>query len=211
MTPRQAKAEISKLRAEVRRWQEVATRQAEALANLTAPRQQDLARPRRVTVKPGALCGDGTPYPPGVELPPPEPVPLGDGPYTVRVRLKTPEEQAEARERNQKQAEELRLKAIADRERCEAEKTAAMRVYFIQQGETGAIKIGFSRNVKGRLVSLQASHSEPLRLLAEAPGGRRQESGLHERFHTARISGEWFRPTEELLAYIRLVADRKSL
>lgn len=44
------------------------------------------------------------------------------------------------------------------------------RVYFIE-GAGGAIKIGRSTNVARRFASLQTSSAEPLRVLAEVPGG----------------------------------------
>lgn len=89
--------------------------------------------------------------------------------------------------------------------------TAKPHVYFVQQGNSGAIKIGCSKNPNQRLEHLQTAHSEPLRLLTCAPGTQQQERALHDRFAHLRVSGEWFRPGDDLLAYIRLVTDRRSL
>lgn len=140
------------------------------------------------------------PYPPGVELPPPN---VEEIPDEVRVRLRTPEEIA-ARE----QTERVRRAVEVPRS---TRITAKPHVYFVQQGNSGAIKIGCSKNPNQRLEHLQTAHSEPLRLLTCAPGTQQQERALHDRFAHLRVSGEWFRPGDDLLAYIRLVTDRRSL
>jgi hypothetical protein len=77
-------------------------------------------------------------------------------------------------------------------------------VYFIRSmSPVGEIKIGYSNNPQGRLQLLQTGNPYPLEVLATIPGeGRRKERELHERFATSRLSGEWFEPTADLLAYI---------
>lgn len=140
------------------------------------------------------------PYPPGVELPPPD---VEEIPDEVRVRLRTPEEMA-ARE----QAERVRRAVEVPRP---TRVTAKPHVYFVQQGDSGAIKIGCSKDPTKRLATLQCGHSEHLRMLTCAPGTQQQERALHDRFAHLRVSGEWFRPGDDLLAYIRLVTDRRSL
>lgn len=43
---------------------------------------------------------------------------------------------------------------------------------------------------------------EPLVLLATIPGGRAEEERLHERFDDDRDHGEWFRPSDALVALV---------
>lgn len=74
------------------------------------------------------------------------------------------------------------------------------RVYFARAGDR--IKIGWSRKVATRVVQLQTGNAEPVRLLATTPGGRALERQMHERFADARVSGEWFAATDELLTYV---------
>lgn len=143
---------------------------------------------------------------PGSRLPTEE-VEDGVGLGPPLVRLLTPEERAakqaeyEANEPARRAAEEERRSRIKGKP----------HVYFIQQGDSGAIKIGCSKNPSQRLQGLQTGHSEPLRLLTCAVGSQGQERALHDRFAHLRVSGEWFRPAEDLLAYIRLVNDRRAL
>jgi T5orf172 domain len=85
-------------------------------------------------------------------------------------------------------------------------------VYFAQQMATGLVKIGYTNNVRQRLCQLQDGGCGALTPLGTMPGGREEEAELHRRFtHLLRRGKEWFEPAEELLAYIRLNADRTSL
>jgi hypothetical protein len=79
-------------------------------------------------------------------------------------------------------------------------------VYFAQDPASTEIKIGFSRSVRSRLAGL----GRPVRLLATREGNREVESAIHHRFRHARVRGEWFRPTPELLAYIEEISSSKE-
>lgn len=143
----------------------------------------------------------------GAEAAPiPEPELTLRDPYHVRVRLLAPEERA-AKAQSTMTMEQVREHIAEQRARIRGKP----HVYFIQQGDSGAIKIGCSKNPTQRLQGLQTGHSEPLRLLTCAVGSQAQERALHDRFAHLRVSGEWFRPAEDLLAYIRLVNDRRAL
>lgn len=67
-------------------------------------------------------------------------------------------------------------------------------VYFIGTVlRAGApVKIGHSRNVEGRLRTLQTAHAERLQIFATTPGGKAEEERYHRRWHARRRSGEWF-------------------
>lgn len=75
-------------------------------------------------------------------------------------------------------------------------------IYFVQQDETGPIKIGCTTNVDKRLAQLQIGSAVPLRLLGVMTGHHAQEASLHEQFAKDRLEGEWFSPSRELLEYI---------
>lgn len=75
-------------------------------------------------------------------------------------------------------------------------------VYFIQAGDSGPIKIGYSDNVDSRLRSMQTGNHERLRLLCKVPGSYLDEGSLHKRFDIYRLSGEWFRPHYDITDFI---------
>ncbi len=76
-------------------------------------------------------------------------------------------------------------------------------VYFIQPINGGPIKIGWSSDVKRRLAALNSAHPYELTILGTIRGSVRDERRLHHRFSSGRLQGEWFEPSEELLAFIK--------
>lgn len=80
-------------------------------------------------------------------------------------------------------------------------------IYFIQEGDDGAIKIGRSKNVRGRLALLQTSNPRRLRLLGSFAGVLTDEKKLHDWFASSRLIGEWSDPTAELLDHIAEVCE----
>jgi hypothetical protein len=75
------------------------------------------------------------------------------------------------------------------------------KIYFIQSGADGPIKIGRAVNPAQRLRDLQIAHPEPLRLLAVIDRPLLAEYLVHGRFRQHRLRGEWFRPAPEILEY----------
>lgn len=66
-------------------------------------------------------------------------------------------------------------------------------IYFIQNTVTKAIKIGYSKNPKKRLDSLQTATPDKLTLLGAIQGGLEHETAFHERFAKYALQGEWFK------------------
>jgi hypothetical protein len=78
-------------------------------------------------------------------------------------------------------------------------------VYFIQMGEDGPIKIGFTlRGVESRQRTLAISSPFELRVLGvlNRRGTKERERELHAQFRHAHMRGEWFRPEPDLVAFI---------
>lgn len=76
-------------------------------------------------------------------------------------------------------------------------------VYFVQEAPDGFIKIGWTRGpVDGRLCTIQTGNPRTLVLLTAMRGALKDEQALHRRFAAHRVSGEWFHPAPELLAFI---------
>jgi hypothetical protein len=128
----------------------------------------------------------------------------------VRIRMKTPEERAEAEAAHARMLEEARQRTQREqthRQEMRAAKRAGARVYFIQQdGGERLVKIGTTtRPVEVRLKELQTGRPHPLVILAHAPGGHYEKGRLHDRFGPQCVTGEWFRPHTDLLAYAAVV------
>lgn len=77
-----------------------------------------------------------------------------------------------------------------------------MAVYFIQNVDTGHIKIGKSFNVKTRLLALSRKESAPLELLGVIEGYSQEEKDIHLYFDAIRFEGEWFYSERALLDFI---------
>lgn len=90
---------------------------------------------------------------------------------------------------------ELRIHLDADR-------AYQVRVYFIECGENGPIKIGHAVHPMARLENLQIGCPYELRLIRTLAGGRYREFRIHTKFKAIRIRGEWFQRTPELLQWI---------
>jgi len=79
-------------------------------------------------------------------------------------------------------------------------------IYFIQEGDNGPVKIGFSNDPGRRLQQLKTGSSKPLKLLAVIEGDANKEKELHASFQEFHISGEWFKPVTEIFLYISSMA-----
>lgn len=87
-------------------------------------------------------------------------------------------------------------------------------VYFIGaylEERLQAVKIGYSYAVPSRLAALRSGNHCDLRLMAEitVEHAQRLENHYHKVFASDRLrsNGEWFRPTEPLVALIRSVTS----
>ena len=66
------------------------------------------------------------------------------------------------------------------------------QVYLIGSVADRRVKIGTSRDPRGRLKELQSGNPNPLRILATFQGGRLMEQHLHRVLGRFRVAGEWF-------------------
>lgn len=76
-------------------------------------------------------------------------------------------------------------------------------IYFMQDGDKGPIKIGFTNNhpIK-RLQAIKPKCTNGLCFLKIVEGDQQREKELHKLFWRLRIKGEWFKPHEALLSFI---------
>lgn len=82
-------------------------------------------------------------------------------------------------------------------------------VYFITDG--AAIKIGYSAWPEARRDALQGSHHLPLTIIDRFRGQLEDEAALHRHFYRLRIKGEWFRPSDEITAFIARLAEHRKI
>lgn len=76
-------------------------------------------------------------------------------------------------------------------------------VYFVQAGQGGPIKIGYTSGQPSvRVAALQTGNHVPLSLVAVVNGDPQLERDLHRRFAHLRGIGEWFKPGPDLVAMI---------
>jgi hypothetical protein len=75
-------------------------------------------------------------------------------------------------------------------------------VYVVRRASDGAIKIGWTSDTERRLRELRRDERSPIALLAAMPGDKPDELALQARFESTRLEGEWFSPSEELLAFV---------
>lgn len=84
-------------------------------------------------------------------------------------------------------------------------------VYFVQCQTTKMVKIGFASDPSSRLSNLQTGSPTRLRYVFYSRRPRTQERELHEMFKEDRSHGEWFFPSERLLAFIEgLIAEETA-
>lgn len=84
-------------------------------------------------------------------------------------------------------------------------------VYFIQRGDDGPFKIGWSKAVRSRLAALQTASPERLHLRLVVGGQPADELRLHAWFAKERLVGEWFRPDGEVGEFVASAQARANL
>lgn len=112
-------------------------------------------------------------------------------------------EKEEQKERQLKQIE----KDILISKRIEIKEKYPGFIYFIQSELGGAIKIGYSGNIKSRLASLQTGYPDKLNILGSMPGTAQEEKRIHNKLKESSLRGEWFNPTIEVMEVLSIIND----
>ena len=76
-------------------------------------------------------------------------------------------------------------------------------VYFLREGITELIKIGYSKSPFDREARIQGMCSGKVELIGAFRADRSFEAHLHTHFLCSRAHGEWFRETPELIEFIK--------
>lgn len=95
----------------------------------------------------------------------------------------------------------------ATAEACGPRSDGIDKIYFVQEGDAGPVKIGWTRQgLVARLAQIQNGNPRPLRLIGVALADQAAEKDLHGHFAELHLHGEWFRPEPSLLAFVADVA-----
>ena len=85
------------------------------------------------------------------------------------------------------------------------------KVYLINADTTDKYKIGYTKDVKSRIKSLQTGCPYKLKLIKEVLGDSEQEKVFHKTWKSHRKRGEWFEfKKEELEDVCRMMENRKK-
>jgi hypothetical protein len=76
-------------------------------------------------------------------------------------------------------------------------------LYFLQLKRLGFIKIGRSKDVAGRVKTLQTALPDEIILLGSVPCHTGTEHIWKSKFKDLQLRGEWFTPSNDLLHSIR--------
>lgn len=76
-------------------------------------------------------------------------------------------------------------------------------IYFVRAVTLDLVKIGVTDDAVKRMRALATTSPDALALLGIMAGSVAKERLLHERFAANRSHGEWFRPDDDILFYIR--------
>jgi len=84
-------------------------------------------------------------------------------------------------------------------------KARRTKIYFVQAGKGGPIKIGRADDPDKRLLELQVGSPERLVTLAVFDGPAWLERACHREFSKdqGHLRGEWFKPTKRLLDFLK--------
>jgi hypothetical protein len=91
------------------------------------------------------------------------------------------------------QMDALRIPPVGQKRQC---------VYFLKGLTTGNIKIGYSHDLRNRMVSIRTSCAERLQLLLVLDGDQSTEAAIHRILRPWRQRGEWFSDSEDVLHLI---------
>jgi len=84
-------------------------------------------------------------------------------------------------------------------------------IYFIQSGNNGPIKIGYTdKEVKSRLSSMQTGNPLQIIVLGTIYGFQDEEKDLHEIFKNYKMDREWFYPHPYFIQCVDSIINKKT-
>jgi hypothetical protein len=86
-------------------------------------------------------------------------------------------------------------------------RSGQQRVYFVECGHGGPIKIGVAIDPAKRLNAMQMHSPHEMIIVGTCAGARELEQALHAEFAAYRIRGEWFERTENLMHRVQALCE----
>ena len=83
-------------------------------------------------------------------------------------------------------------------------------VYFIRAGYFGPIKIGFTNNIKKRMIHIQTNCPDKIFLMGMIKTNDATEAEYHQMFNDYKMQGEWFAPVPKLMDFIEGVLEHEK-
>ena len=83
------------------------------------------------------------------------------------------------------------------------------KVYFIRAKGVGAIKVGFTSDLKGRFQNLKGASPVDLEILTSFSGTLEDEKAIHDILADHRLHGEWFKESA-VIAFLKVVEDERK-
>ena len=84
-------------------------------------------------------------------------------------------------------------------------------IYFIQQGDDGPIKIGYSTDVTERIRRMRTCSPYEIYIRLVISGNLDFEKNIHKKFKKYKMRGEWFQNTKEIREYIKSLGGVLSI
>lgn len=83
-------------------------------------------------------------------------------------------------------------------------------VYFIGSGSTQVVKVGISKNPWARIMEIQTSNHEKMKVIATFKTSASSEVDLHSIFAPHRVNGEWFDLPAEVMEVVAACHLKKT-
>jgi len=85
-------------------------------------------------------------------------------------------------------------------------------IYFIQAGESGPIKIGYTKgSIEKRIAQMQTGCHEELKCRYKMDGDRETEKNIHKYIEPFRVRGEWFGTPDIIIQTLKMDWNTKEV
>lgn len=83
-------------------------------------------------------------------------------------------------------------------------------IYFIVTEDNKFVKIGYTSNLKNRIVNIQNGNPYELTVIKTIKGGYTKEQLIHKQLHNYHRKGEWFYYNQYVKDFIKTLTDDEN-